>query len=128
MSHFGAATFTKYELMAIVVIASLGLTALVAVGGGDRIIPMIFILGFFVLLPLIYLLGDRFPLVESPTERKETQMTPVEALNNQYATGEINHDEFEHRLDRLLEMDDQENAYNEKEDCTSQPMAERERN
>lgn len=89
---------------------------------------MVFIFGLLSLLPLIYILGDRFPLVESPTESEETQKTPVEALNNQYATGEINYNEFERQLDRLLEMDDQETTYNETNDRTSQLMAERERN
>lgn len=72
------------------------------------LIPATFIRGFFVLVPLVALLGEDFPLVESDRADGESAATgdPLATLRERYATGEIGEAEFERKLDRLLETED----------------------
>ncbi|MFC6717312.1 SHOCT domain-containing protein [Natrialbaceae archaeon GCM10025810] len=118
-------TFDRTTLMWLVAILSFGMTALV--GAAAPLIPvlaplsgMIFVLGFFILLPLIWLLGDDFPLVE-PEGAEGVRATddrprpnPVAELRDRYATGELTEAEFERRLERLLETEGLEDVYEER--------------
>ncbi|WP_418285956.1 SHOCT domain-containing protein [Halorubrum sp. DTA46] len=106
-------TFERMRLVGVIAVLSFGLTALFAVllsGALEALIPATFILGFFVLIPLVLLLGDDFPLVGSEETTEESAVTtdadPLETLRERYATGEIGEEEFERRLDRLLETED----------------------
>lgn len=98
--------YSRGTLMGTVAVLTFGLTALTSVLGGGVLIPTIFITGFFVLIPLIGILGDDFPLVESPTETPRKD--PVETLRDRYARGEIDQAEFERRLEYLVETEDTE--------------------
>ncbi|OYR42371.1 hypothetical protein DJ82_02440 [Halorubrum sp. Ib24] len=108
-------TFEKKRLIGLVAVLSFGLTSLFAVllpGALGPLIPATFILGFFVIIPLVLLLGEDFPLVESGDAAGASAATtaaagdPLETLRERYATGEIGEEEFERRLDRLLETED----------------------
>jgi uncharacterized membrane protein len=106
-------TFEKKRLIGLVAVLSFGLTSLFAVLLPEvlsALIPATFILGFFVLIPLVLLLGEDFPIVESEgVEGASTTGTtedPLATLRERYATGEIDEEEFERRLDRLLETEE----------------------
>jgi len=107
-------TFEKKRIVGLVAILSFGFTALFAVLLPEvlgALIPATFILGFFVLIPLVLLLGEDFPLVEPPeadgrpTSTTATNENPLATLRERYATGEIGEEEFERKLDRLLETE-----------------------
>lgn len=103
-------TFEKKRLIGLVAILSFGLTSLLAVlfPGGGPLIPAIFILGIFVTIPLVLLFGEDFPLVESESADEESAASagdPLATLRERYATGEIGEEEFERKLDRLLETE-----------------------
>ncbi|KDS90779.1 hypothetical protein FK85_10245 [Halorubrum saccharovorum] len=102
-------TFGKMRLAGIISVLSFGLTALFAVllpGFLEALIPATFILGFFVLVPLVLLMGDDFPLVASEGSNGASADEPLATLRERYATGEIGEEEFERKLDRLLETEE----------------------
>ncbi|MGQ3329575.1 MULTISPECIES: SHOCT domain-containing protein [Halorubrum] len=106
-------TFEKKRLIGLIAILSFGVTALFAVLLPEilgPLIPATFILGFFILIPLVVLLGDDFPLVgaEVPAEQSisAAEDDPLATLRERYATGEIGEEEFERKLDRLLETEE----------------------
>lgn len=110
-------TSEKKRLIGLVAVLSFGLTSLFAVLLPEvlsALIPATFILGFFVLIPLVLVLGEDFPLVESEGADGEsasataTTEDPLATLRERYATGEIGEAEFERRLDRLLETEEPE--------------------
>lgn len=101
-------TFERARLAKLIGVVTFGLTALFSVLGLGVAIPATFVVGFFLLLPLVWVLGDDFPLVASEsadTEEKAIE-NPVATLRERYATGEIDDAEFERRLDRLLETEE----------------------
>jgi uncharacterized membrane protein len=125
-------TFEKKKLIGLVAILSFGFTSLFAVllpQALAALIPATFILGFFVLIPLVALLGEDFPLVESEPADGESASAadgdPLATLRERYATGEIDEAEFERRLDRLLETEELEERVHGGPD--SDPGRERER-
>ncbi|TKX71046.1 SHOCT domain-containing protein [Halorubrum sp. SP9] len=113
-------TFEKKRLIGLIAILSFGLTSLLAVllpTVLGALIPAVFITGFFILIPLVLVLGEDFPLVASDDDAAPADETvgstnataadhPVAALREWYATGEIDEAEFERRLDRLLATED----------------------
>lgn len=108
-------TFEKRKLIGLVAILSFGLTSLFAVLLPEvlsALIPATFILGFFVLIPLVLLLGSEFPLVEpadpdgEPASSTAGTEDPLATLRERYASGEIDEEEFERKLDRLLETEE----------------------
>jgi len=106
-------TFEKMRLTGLIGILSFGLTSLLAVllpPALGPLVPAVFITGFFLLIPLVWLLGDDFPLVASSDGSTDTAATerPIAELRDRYATGEIDEAEFERKLDRLLATEDAE--------------------
>lgn len=99
--------YSRRKLAAIVSVLTFGLTALTAVLGGGPLIPAIFITGFFLVVPLIFLLGEDFPLVEVTDEapQQAQRQDPVETLRDRFARGEIDQAEFERRLEYLVETE-----------------------
>ncbi|WP_123622679.1 SHOCT domain-containing protein [Halorubrum sp. CSM-61] len=123
-------TFGKMRLAGIIAVLSFGLTALFAVllpEFLEALIPATFILGFFVLVPLVLLLGEDFPLVEPKGSGEEsasaTNEDPLATLRERYATGEIGEAEFERKLDRLLETEGLDERF-EGSDATRPPSRE----
>jgi uncharacterized membrane protein len=110
-------TLPRWKLVATIAILSLGIAMLAGAAGlGNVLAPVSIILGWFILAPLVALLGSELPMVESPEREAETAETdapipsepavdPVDQLRERYARGELTDSEFERRLDRLLETE-----------------------
>ncbi|WP_128906504.1 SHOCT domain-containing protein [Halorubrum amylolyticum] len=103
-------TFEKKRLIGLLAILSFGFTALFAVLLPEvlgALIPATFIFGFLVLIPLVALLGEDFPLAEPAADAADAASAedPLTTLRDRYASGEIGEEEFERKLDRLLETE-----------------------
>jgi uncharacterized membrane protein len=105
--------FEKKRLLGVLSVLTFGLTALFAVLGLGSLVPTTFVLGFFLVIPLVALLGDSLPIVasegEDATEKADQKVTdPIEHLRSRYASGELTDEAFERRLERLIETEDAE--------------------
>lgn len=98
----------KYAV--VVAVLTFGLTAATAVaippsaagpGFPGALIPLIAVVGWFVVTPLILLLGVPFGGDEAETDDRD----PLERLRDRYAAGEISEAEFDRKVERLLETD-----------------------
>lgn len=102
----------KKRLAGLVSVLTFGLTSLFAVLALEALVPATFVLGFFLVLPLIGVLGEDLPIVKGESENAaapeeaDEDRDPVERLRERYADGEISDAEFERRLERLLETED----------------------
>lgn len=98
---------SQLRLIGIVSILTFGLTSLVAIGGLGQLSAVLFVLGFFILVPLIALLGEDFPYVkaEENEPQQPPRQDPVETLRDRFARGEIDQAEFERRLEYLVETE-----------------------
>jgi uncharacterized membrane protein len=125
-------TFEKKRLIGLIAILSFGLTSLSAVllpGSVAPLGPALFITGFFILIPLVLVLGEDFPLVAADDEAAASADStatgsaerPVAALRERYASGEIDEAEFERRLDRLLETEDLDERFDRIESARAGP-------
>jgi len=111
------ATFTRQQLLGVVAVLSVGLSAFAYVLGFAALGQAVFTLGVLIVLPLVVVLGDDLPVVESAGDAREFESTTsdpatgetahsaVEQLRERYAKGEIADEEFERRLERLLESE-----------------------
>ncbi|ELZ33670.1 SHOCT domain-containing protein [Halorubrum tebenquichense] len=127
-------TFGKTRLTGLIGVLSFGLTSLFAVlvpALLEPLIPATFIFGFFILIPLVWLLGDDFPLVASGSEadtavdRSTTAERPIAELRERYAAGEIDEAEFERKLDRLLATEDLDERFDRVESDRAERSRER---
>jgi len=105
--------FERKQLLGVLAVLTFGLTALTAVLGLEALTPVVFVLGFFIVVPLVAILGDSLPFVAGEGEATdrgvgEDAIDPVERLRNRYARGELSDEEFERRLERLVETEDVE--------------------
>lgn len=99
---------------AIVTMLVLG-AGLVALFAGVNWFWMIWVLGFAVLAPIVAILTDQYDLtrvltdqgrsgsVGRPPSDGEEEDDALETLKRRYARGEIDDEEFERRLERLVE-------------------------
>lgn len=112
----GSVQFEKKRLLAVLSVVTFGLTALFAVLGLEFLVPTTFVVGFFLVVSLVALLGDSLPFVAGESEKGRTERSgelgddPIETLQSRYASGELTHEEFERRLERLVETEDAEMA------------------
>ena len=102
----------KWRLVGVVAILTFGLTSIAAIlGGVGSIVAALFVTGFFLVIPMVALLGEDLPLVaasdgDEGADEPLHDDDPVEVLRERYARGELSQEEFESRLDRLLETED----------------------
>lgn len=114
----------------LIAILSFGLSSLFAVLGLGTIVSITFILGFFILIPLIGLLGEDFPLIEAGDVESSVNETtddedPLTTLRQRYANGKIDEAEFERRLELMLETEDvQESTTTSNSDDVSDQLRE----
>ncbi|QIO20950.1 SHOCT domain-containing protein [Haloarcula sp. JP-L23] len=110
-------TLPQKKFAGVVAVLTFGLTALFPIAGFPKLAAATAILGFLVVLPLVGILGADFPLVEEPVDESdatsqarssepEPTESPIERLRDRYARGEVSDEEFERRLERLLETED----------------------
>ncbi|TKX75840.1 SHOCT domain-containing protein [Halorubrum sp. GN11_10-6_MGM] len=125
-------TFEKKRLIGLIAILSFGLTSLSAVllpGPLVTLGPALFITGFFILIPLVLVLGEDFPLVAAngtdAASASATAERPVAALRDRYANGEIDEAEFERKLDRLLATEDLDERFDRVESARGEGSRER---
>ena len=101
--------FVSDQLAGLVALLTFGLTGLVAVLGGGTLVPVIAILGWFILTPLLFFYGETVAdLVVGPPADDDGDVSedPVETLKRRYAEGKIDEAEFERRLDDLVALDE----------------------
>lgn len=67
--------------------------------------PLIWFLGLVIVLPILHTLAKPLPEDDGDEEPSDPAL---DALRERYARGEIGEEEFERRLDRLLETEDAE--------------------
>ncbi|WP_137284460.1 SHOCT domain-containing protein [Halorussus salinisoli] len=106
--------FEKKTLLPTLSVLTFGLTALAAVLGLGSLVPVIFVLGFFIVVPLVAILGDSLPMVGTGDDDVSVKSSvsdtseddAIDELRARYARGELTDAEFERRLERLLETED----------------------
>ncbi|WP_415379958.1 SHOCT domain-containing protein [Halosimplex sp. TS25] len=106
----------KREAFGIALFLTIAVVAISDTLGAEILPEVAAISGFLLVLPLIAILGERLPLVGSDdgasasataTEiAADDEDDPVAKLRDRYARGELTDDEFERKLDRLLETED----------------------
>jgi len=105
-----------WRLAAAVTVLSYGLTILLGLFGLARLAAALFVVGFLIGTPLVLILGTASSADESsemesaPPETADeraatTADTPIAALRGRYARGELTDEEFERRLERLVETE-----------------------
>ncbi|WP_135824660.1 SHOCT domain-containing protein [Halorussus ruber] len=113
--HERSVQFEKKRLLGTLSVLTFGLTALAAVLHLDFIVPVIFVLGYFVLVPMVAMLGDSLPMVASESDEDAAVESvqsassgddAIDELRARYARGELTDAEFERRLERLIETED----------------------
>lgn len=92
---------TSDALVALVAVVTLPAGILAAILGGGEIAAIVFVVGWFLLVPGIAIVGD-----EMLVSGDQTGEDPIEALRDRYARGEIDEAEFERRLEALLATED----------------------
>ena len=94
---------------------------------------LVFLIGFVVVLPAATALAERYESRRDSTEEtaaaESDQQAALATLRDRYANGEIDEEEFERRVERLLEtesVEDAETAYGESGAGQSEPEKESE--
>ncbi len=104
--------FVAEELWLLIAVLTVGFTALSGAIGLPEVVPgVLAIVGFVILTPLFLFWGEEiaeiwFEESETQSQYDSTESDALSELKRRYARGEINDEEFERRLDRLLELDD----------------------
>lgn len=113
MADADGLSLTVVEALAVVAIPTFGLWVLFYNLNIEGLGHTVFVLGWFVLLPLIYFFGEDLPLINASerTDEKEPDLDPVTELQKRYEHGLINEQEFEQRLELLLETKQLEETY-----------------
>lgn len=106
--------FVAEDLWLLVAIVTFALTALVGMTGLEVLAGAVAVVGWFLLTPILLFWGEEVAelLFEGEAQPRERSVEPapkedaaLAELKRRYAEGEIGDEEFEHRLERLVELD-----------------------
>ncbi|WP_331235196.1 SHOCT domain-containing protein [Natronorarus salvus] len=106
--------FVAEDLWLLVAIVTFALTALVGMAGLEALAGAVAVVGWFLLTPILLFWGEEVAemLFGGDTEQRGRRVDPgadedtaLAELKRRYAEGEIDDEEFEHRLERLVELD-----------------------
>jgi len=95
--------------VAITALVMLGLGLTAAIAGIGALAALFFTVGLTVVVPLVYLLYDAGDQTVEPdaahSGTRAAEDDPIEELRRRYAAGQLTEDEFEQKLERLLETE-----------------------
>lgn len=99
--------FVAEDLWLLIGIGTFALAGLVSVAGFGSLAAPIAVVGWFLLAPIFLFWGEEIAawLYEGNGSAREPS-APLDELKRRYAEGEIDDEEFERRLDRLLQVDE----------------------
>lgn len=111
-----AREFVADDLWLLIGIVTFGLISLAGMAGLGGLAGAISIVGWFVLAPIFLFWGEEIAAIVfeegEPAPTTSTAHTAsdeddaLDELKRRYAAGEIDDDEFEHRLERLVALED----------------------
>ncbi len=95
-----------------IAVATFPLAAVALLVGGPVAGGAVLAFGWLLAVPLVAVLASWMGLLRRDDEdapgvagQRDEEVDPLEALKDRYARGEIDDDEFERRVDRLVELD-----------------------
>ena len=106
--------FVAEDLWLLVAIVTFALTALVGMTGLEVLAGAVAVVGWFLITPILLFWGEEVAelLFEEEAQSRDRSVDPdteedpaLAELKRRYAEGEIDDEEFEHRLERLVELD-----------------------
>ena len=113
------------EFIPLTVFAILGL-GFVLLFAGVNWFWMVWVLGFAVVLPVIaILIGDADETEPETVDATNEREDPLQTLRDRYARGELTDEQFERKLDRLLETETPESSEEWIRDRSRAPERER---
>lgn len=127
------ATFVAEDLWLFVAIATFFLAGLLSIIGFNTVVALTAFVGWFFLTPVLLFWGDEIAAWLYGSEpddaawssepsatnlERQSEDDPLEHLKYRYATGELSDEEFERRLERLVEVDDR---YVRRDEGTREP-------
>ena len=100
--------FVAEDLWLLIGIMTFALAGFVSTVGFGSLAASVAIIGWFLLTPIFLFWGEEIAawLYEDDEPARETAPDPLDELKRRYAEGEIDDEEFEHRLDRLVRVDE----------------------
>ncbi|AGB37812.1 SHOCT domain-containing protein [Natronococcus occultus] len=109
--------FVAEDLWLLLAIVTFAVVSIVSLIGLETVGVLIAIVGWFLLVPLFLFWGEEIAdlVLEERTPEPASETVPsstsesdgaLEELKRRYAAGEIDDDEFERRLERLVGVDD----------------------
>ena len=101
--------FVAEDLWLLLGIVTFALVAVFGAVGLEILAGPMAIIGWFLITPIFLFWGEE--IAEVLFDDEEVFSTPepedpIDLLKHRYATGEIDDEEFEHRLERLLDVDE----------------------
>jgi uncharacterized membrane protein len=90
-------------LVPLVAVLTLPVGVLLAVFGPIEYAIATFVIGWFLLVPVLAIVGD---VVFDRSANPETSVDPLETLRERYARGEMTEAEFERQVEQLLATED----------------------
>ncbi len=105
---FDAREFVAEDCWLLIGVVTFALISLVGIAGLEALAGAIAIVGWFLLVPLFLFWGEEIAdiALEGDSEPNHSVDDPFEELKRRYAAGEIDDEEFERRLERLVGVDD----------------------
>ncbi|MFW6376642.1 MAG: SHOCT domain-containing protein [archaeon] len=90
-------------LVPLIAVVTLPIGILLFVVGMETVAIATFVIGWFLLVPVLAILGDT---LSSETDESATGEDPLEVLRERYAKGEISESAFERQVEQLLATED----------------------